>query len=286
MPDENPILIYWRSEMEVFTKNLSSLKEQITEEPIHDLRVAIKKLRSCFKMYSGLIKRRHKKELPEGINTLFSILGKHRNIEMSKKLLMSVGGRNTAFLNPILIYLQLLQDQAGEYGRACIQKFELTELEALAFQIEAGFQGLSNDEILSKANEIVNSSLNKVGDDLKHFKERSHSVRKQLKDAFYQSKMLHGESLLTKPQLKRLDEILDYLGNVQDYEVLIVNLKTFRKTILTKRMKENVMIKRIEGRAKKKKDSLLDQAYSSTEELMAQYKEDNLKHETPAKQLA
>jgi len=86
--------------------------------------------------------------------------------------------------------------------------------------------------------------------------------------------------------LKRLDEILDYLGNVQDYEVLIVNLKTFRKTILTKRMKENVMIKRIEGRAKKKKDSLLDQAYSSTEELMAQYKEDNLKHETPAKQLA
>jgi len=145
---------------------------------------------------------------------------------------------------------------------------------------------LSNDEILSKANEIVNSSLNKVGDDLKHFKERSHSVRKQLKDAFYQSKMLHGESLLTKPQLKRLDEILDYLGNVQDYEVLIVNLKTFRKTILTKRMKENVMIKRIEGRAKKKKDSLLDQAYSSTEELMAQYKEDNLKHETPAKQLA
>ena len=286
MPDENPILIYWRSELEVFTKNLLSLKEQITEEPIHDLRVAIKKLRSCFKMYSGLIKKRNKKELPATINTLFSILGKHRNIEMSKKLLVSLGGKNTAFLNPLLVYLQLLQDQAGDYGRDCIQKFELTELEALVIQMEVGFQGFATDEILSKANEIVDSSLRKVEDDLKHFKERSHLVRKQLKDTYYQSKMLHGKSLLTKPQLKRLDEILDYLGNVQDHEVLIVNLKTFRKTILTKTMRENVMIKRIEGRAKKKKDSLLDQAYRSTEELIAEYKEGDLKHEIPVKQLA
>ena len=49
-------------------------------------------------------------------------------------------------------------------------------------------------------------------------------------------------------------------------------------------MKEYAMIKRIEGRAKKKKDGLLDEAYSATEELIVQYKEGNLKHEAPEKE--
>ncbi len=96
MPDENPILIYWRSELEVFNKNLLSLQEHINEEAIHDLRVAIKKLRSCFKLYSALIEKKHKKKIPAGIDSIFSILGKHRNIEMSKKLLLLLGGKNTA----------------------------------------------------------------------------------------------------------------------------------------------------------------------------------------------
>jgi len=87
MPDENPILIYWRSELQVFNKNLLSLQQQINEEATHDLRVAIKKLRSCFKIYSDLIEKKHKKELPAGFDSLFSILGKQRDIEMNKKLL-------------------------------------------------------------------------------------------------------------------------------------------------------------------------------------------------------
>ena len=62
MPDENPILKYWRSELEVFNKNLLLLHQQINEEAIHDLRVAIKKLRSCFKIYSDLIEKKKKKE--------------------------------------------------------------------------------------------------------------------------------------------------------------------------------------------------------------------------------
>jgi len=277
MPDENPILIYWRSELEVFTKNLLSLKEQINEEAIHDLRVAIKKLRSCFKTYSALINKKPQKELPAGVSSLFSILGRHRNIEMSKKLLLPLGGKNANLLKPILVYLQLLQDQASEYSRPSIQQFQLGRLETLTNQIGTGLEHLNKEEILSKTNEIVDSSLKKVEDDLKHFKEKSHLVRKKLKDVFYQSKMFHGKSLLTKPQLKTLDTILDHLGNIQDHEVLILNLKNFRKTILSNKMKEYSMIKRIEERAKKKKDELLEKAYRSTEELISDYKKEDVK---------
>jgi len=275
MPDENPILIYWTSELQAFTKNLLSLKEQINEDAIHDLRVAIKKLRSCFKIYSDLIKKKPRKELAAGVSSLFSILGRHRNIEMSKKLLLSLGGKNATLLKPILVYLQLLQDQASEYSRPLIQQFQPGKLETLTNEIRTGLQDLNNEAILSGANEIVDSSLKKVEDDLKHFKERSHLVRKQLKDVFYQSKMFHGKNLLTKPQLKNLDTILDHLGNIQDHEVLILNLKNFRKTILSNKLKEYSMIKRIEGRVKKKKDDLLEKAYLSTEELISDYKKDD-----------
>jgi CHAD domain-containing protein len=284
MPDENPILIYWRCELQVFNKNLLSLQQQINEEATHDLRVAIKKLRSCFKIYSDLIEKKHNKELPAGFDSLFSILGKQRDIEMNKKLLLSIGGKNTVLLSPILVYLQLLQDQAVEYGRPSIQQFESKKLGTLTNQMEAGLENLNNEELVSKANEMVNSSVEKVEDELKHFKERSHLIRKQLKDVFYQSKMFHGKGLFTKSQLKKLDTILDHLGNIHDHEVLISNLKTFRKTILANTMKEYAMIKRIEERVEKKKDNLLERAYRSTKELIAHYKKDDPKDQASKQQ--
>jgi len=280
MPDENPILIYWRSELEVFNKNLLSLREQMNEEAVHDLRVAIKKLRSCFKIYLELIKKKHNKKLPTDIDSLFSILGKQRDIEMSKKLLLSLGGKNAAFLNPILVYLQLLQDQAGAYSRPTIQRLEAGKIDGLTSQLETGLANLDNDELLAKSKEVVKSSVEKVKDDLKHFKERSHLVRKQLKDVYYQSKMFHGKGTFNKSELKTLDTILDHLGNVHDHEVLISNLKNFRKTILANKMKEYAMIKRIEERAKKKKDDLLEKAYEATEKLIADQKKDDSGSET------
>jgi CHAD domain-containing protein len=277
VPEENPILLYWRSELQVFNENLLFLREQINEKAIHDLRVAIKKLRSSFKIYSELTKKKHKKGLPADINALFSILGKQRDIEMSKNLLLSLGGKNKALLNPILVYLQLLQDQAGEYSRPPIQQLEPQKLEALTIRMETGLANLSDDELLAKSRETIDTSVKKVEDDLRHFKERFHLVRKKLKDIYYQSKMFHGKSSFSKSQLKALDTILDHLGNVHDHEVLISNLKNFRKTILADTMKEYAMIKRIEERVKKKKDDLLDKAYESTEKLIADQKKDDPK---------
>jgi CHAD domain-containing protein len=92
--------------------------------------------------------------------------------------------------------------------------------------------------------------------------------------------MFHGNSSFSKSQLKVLDTILDHLGNVHDHEVLVSNLKTFRKTILADKMKEYAMIKRIEARVKKKKDDLLEKAYASTEKLIDDHKKADPKEST------
>jgi hypothetical protein len=49
-------------------------------------------------------------------------------------------------------------------------------------------------------------------------------------------------------------------------------------------MKEYAMIKRIEERAEKKKDNLLEKAYRSTEEIVARYKKDDPKNQASKRQ--
>src|ERR1051326_7925434 len=107
MPGDNPLLRHWQTQVLVFQKNLSLLKGQMNVEAIHDLRVAIKKLRSYFKLYASLFKKKDTEKLFAGTKELFSVLGRHRNIEMSKQLLLSFAGKNKRVSDPLLVHLQL-----------------------------------------------------------------------------------------------------------------------------------------------------------------------------------
>jgi len=107
-----------------------------------------------------------------------------------------------------------------------------------------------------------------VKHDLKHFNERSHLVRKELKNIFYWAKIFEDDGLLTKAQMRSIDKILEHLGNIQDHEVMIANLKNFRKTILSKGVEEYEFIKKIELRAQRKKNVLLEKAQHATEQLV------------------
>jgi CHAD domain-containing protein len=118
--------------------------------------------------------------------------------------------------------------------------------------------------------DLVKSSVEKIKHDLKHFKNQSHLIRKHLKDIFYWSKIFDEEALLTKSKLKTLDKILDHLGSIQDHEVLIANIKYFRKTILSAGITEYHAIKKIENDARKKKDTLLEKANNLTKEWIHQ----------------
>ena len=93
MPDDNPILRHWQSELEVFGHNFSLLHHDMSVEAIHDLRVAIKKLRSYVKLYSSLCKKKQPEPLLAMLKTVFAVFGKHRNIDIMKELMPSLSGR-------------------------------------------------------------------------------------------------------------------------------------------------------------------------------------------------
>src|ERR1700686_5406732 len=146
MPGNNPILRHWQIQTEIFSKNLLLLRKEITAEAIHDLRVAIKKLRSYLKLYIALSGKDNMERSFAKTKELFSALGKHRNIEISKQLLLSFSGNKEQSLNPVLIYFQLLQDQLKEFCRKSIEHYDEKELPVLTIQLEQGLKDLSVEE--------------------------------------------------------------------------------------------------------------------------------------------
>ena len=275
MPADNFIIKHWQAELQVFQQNFLLLKEQINAEPVHDLRVAIKKLRSYLNLYGVLFKEKNFKDAFAKTKELFSVLGRHRNIEISKQLLLSLTGNNKSSLNSVFIYLQLLEEQVIPYCRQSLLQYEKTGLDELTNQIEQDIQTLDIDETKNKVKDIIISSLENVKHDLKHFEKKSHLIRKSLKDIFYWLKILPEEFVLTKSRIKTIDKILDHLGNIQDHEVMITNLKNYRKTILSNALVEFDVVKKIEANATAKKDGFLKKADKMTEELLSKIHKKN-----------
>src|SRR3989337_647011 len=87
------ILLHWKRQQRVLLRNLAKLKGLQEVKAIHDLRVAIKKLRSYLKLLTILLNDGKETDF-EKTEQLFSVLGKHRDIEMGLLLLQSLEKEN------------------------------------------------------------------------------------------------------------------------------------------------------------------------------------------------
>ena len=272
MPGNNPLLRNWQSELKVFQTNLSLLRKEMNGDAIHELRVAIKKLRSYFKLYVALVKKNDGGQLPGKTRELFTVLGKNRNLEMCRELVLSFGGKKNKSLHSLLLYLQLLQDQTSEYCQEAIKNFKIKELKELTEELENDLEKSEPGEILNGTGVMIASLMEHTRDNMVSFGDRSHLIRKDLKDIFYMDRIFKENKVLKRSQSKEIDRILIHLGNVQDHEVMITNLEHFRKTIISKGDVGYELIKEIELKGEKKKSSLLEKAATLTEALLKDYK--------------
>lgn len=267
MPDDNFIIRHWQTELQSFHQNLLLLQQELATEAIHDLRVAIKKLRSYLKLYAALSKKKNTEQGFEKTEELFSVLGKYQNIEVSRKLVLSFFKKNDSVLTSLLSYLQSLQDQTRQYCRQALDKYEDEQLTGLTLQLEQDLGVLDEEQLNQKMATLLRSYMKIVKQDLKNFDKRFHRIRKQLKDIFYWSKISPIDLVFSKSQLKMMEKILDHLGAVQDHEVLNANLGNFRKTILANETPESIAIKKSEQRVERKKIGLLQKAQRMIKEL-------------------
>jgi Uncharacterized conserved protein len=268
MAGDNPILLHWQKEHKILHDNVSVLRDKMNVDAIHDLRVAIKKIRSYRKLHAALLKKQEPSKA-ETIRELFSVFGRHRNMDIAKTLLISFFDKKKPPLNGVLVYFQLLQDQIAPFCQKVIQDFSEEPIEKWTIELNQDLGNLDPGELMAGVKRVMASSVKTVNHDLRHFKKNSHRIRKGLKDIFYWSNIFEEKIFFTKPHVKSLHNILDHLGNIQDYEVLLTNLKNFRKTILASSLDEYEQVKKVEINIEKKKDALMRRANEMTDKLFA-----------------
>jgi len=101
MDNSSFILLYWRKEQKEFKKNFEILRSRPDKNAVHDIRVSIKKLRACLKLYSLIGEKDKWQTLFTETKKLFSILGKERDIEVCIELISGYeqeSGENLIFI--------------------------------------------------------------------------------------------------------------------------------------------------------------------------------------------
>ena len=263
MTHSNFILIYWKKEQVEFNKNLEILGNGPDKNAVHDLRVAIKKLRACLKLYVIITEKKEGKELFNETRNLFSILGKERDIEICLELLTAYEKENNIKFSNLKIYLQSQLEITQTWSQHALKNYHEKELANLTLLLNPGAEVPDKDWLIKKTIDAINDHLRQI----KGYYKQPHKMRKLLKDVYYWLKMLPQNTIKKKELENKLEKILDDFGNWQNDEIFLVKCKHFRKDDLPDPLEEYKLLKTLEKKIEERKEKLLKDVLHKTNQL-------------------
>jgi len=253
MRHSNFIFLYWRKEQKEFNKNFRILSQGPDKNAVHDLRVAIKKLRATLKLYAIITSKKDWQNLFIETKKLFTVLGKERDVEISTELLLEDEKKNEADYSNAKTYLQSLLQTMQSWSQDALKNYPKTELTTLTLLLSKDADNHTKEWLVEKTIEVINDSLQKI----KNYYKKPHKIRKLLKDIYYWLKMLPKNTLPDSLE-KELEKILDDFGNWQNDEVFLSKVKHFRKDNLPDAFKEYDSLKALEENIEESKEKLRD----------------------------
>jgi CHAD domain-containing protein len=258
------IFTCWEQEQKVFHKNLSTLKKQTEKEAVHDLRVAVKKLRAAFKLYSLI----SEKPLPAGLlketEQLFSVLGKQRDIEICLEIIDRSGKESNKKYPAPKYYFRTLLSVACKWTKKAVQQYNKNELEEIAVLLKNKTPDIAQEKLKQKIAGIINSHLANC----KNYFKKPHQLRQYLKEIYYWISMFPESLAFGFEYEKVLHDVLDDFGNWQNLTVFARKLKHFRKDYLPKTFPEYEPTRIWEAALKEKKEKILKDALNKTNALL------------------
>jgi CHAD domain-containing protein len=254
------ILPEWKKQQQVFLKNLVELRTKEQPDAIHDLRVATKKLRSYLKLLSLLFKKNDYKAWFKKTEYLFSVLGKHRDIEVGLSLLKVLEKENKTVYRELKSHLEAARNQAAVWVKAAVKNYDGKEIENLAKEIEIELYRKDSGKLSAKAKAIIEKELATVQKLAEHLSRQAHRVRKLLKDIFYWAVFSPKDSLLDSDKIKKCKKIMEQLGDWQDHEMLLRKVKHFRKDFVPDAKEEYALLKMLQNNIENKMNTILDDA--------------------------
>lgn len=254
------ILLHWKRQQRVFLQKLAKLTKQRETNAIHDLRVAIKKLRAYLKLLTILVDKIESETNFEKTEQLFDVLGKHRDIEMGLSLLQSFEKENKITYTAFRFQLKTSLQRTGIWAQNALNKYDGKELIALTKDIDQRLKEADKQKLLDKTGIILNREIKKLKRDSKHFSNQPHEMRKTLKNIFYWISICPKDFLINGEEQKKLKKSLDLLGDWQDHEMLRNKVKHFRKDYVPDAREDYLLLKELEKNIESKMETKLHKA--------------------------
>ena len=263
MAANNLILKNWLLQEKAFNENLILSRKRPTKISVHDLRVAIKKMRSYLRLKKDLIKDEWKESFTK-ISTLFKSFGRLRDYDMSLTLIRKLERKELLSFILFKEYLSVNRSLTRKWAKQDALKFNEKEPDVFNQQFNS-LQG-SKEEVCEKIIQLSALKIKKVKTLAKHFQKNAHEIRKQLKDLYYWLKICPKDIAEDFMNMRTLDRILTYLGNWQDHVILKKKIKQYKQD-LPKRNEEKVMLKDLEKKLVLTQKEILDRAIKKWEEI-------------------
>ena len=263
MKENNLILKNWLQQEKVFNDNLIISRKRPTKDSVHDLRVAVKKMRSYLRLKEHLNGEKWKESFSK-ISALFKSFGRLRDFDMSLTLIRKLERKESLSFIFFKEYLSVNRSLTRKWTKQDAIKFN--EHEPDVFKEQFNLLTGSDAEICEKIIQLSALKTRKVKNLSKHFQKNAHEIRKQLKDVYYWLKICPKELAENFINLKTIDRMLNYLGSWQDQIILQKKIKQYIK-YLPKKNEEKEMLKGLEKKLEILQKELLDKAMKKWKEI-------------------
>lgn len=256
----NIVFPCWRKEQEVFNNNLAVLKQKPETNAVHDIRVAVKKLRALLRLYVLLTEEQLWKYPLKETENLFTILGKQRDIEICMELLQGLEKETGNKYPEFRCYLGAALNTAQQWTTNAVSAYKKRELSAVALMLKTESIPFTSEQLKLKATRIIASQLSGCS---AYFKQ-PHQLRQYLKEIYCWIKMTEEMLAVKVDYEKQLHRLLDAFGEWQDMQVLETRTRHFRKDYLPRAFPEYETLKKLEAVIKEKREALLKTTLSKT----------------------
>ena len=266
MDESNPISDAWQQEKKNFTTNLFGCRNRPTKDSVHDLRVAVKRIRSYLRFNEQLSGEKWKEPFLK-ITALFKSFGRLRDFDMALALTRQVERKEQLSFTPFKEYLCVNRSLSRKWAKQDAMKFDEQEPGILQQEEFSFFSGLSGEETCDKIIQLSGSRIKKVKKLSEEFGDNAHEIRKQLKDVYYWLKICPKDLTAGFINIKSLDRMLNYLGSWQDHFILRRKIKRYIKD-LPKQNEEREALKTLEKKLETAQDEILKKAIAKWDEII------------------
>jgi len=231
---QNRLLDYLSKQCGLFNKNFNLVISDFDEDAIHDMRVAIKRIRAVFHLTERLFPREFDALEEEGeMRRLFRLSGRMRDAQVQQQLLSANALNLGSTFGEFLTYLHNIENKAIKNFKKFLKDYDAEhdlkqKHEKVADLISRAGPEQVRLQIVQFVDELFKAA-SKMHSDYEH-DENLHEIRRKLKQCnFLLSVFNQSDPDLPqlKTTLKKLDKVNELLGNWHDQLVAMEMLDRF-----------------------------------------------------------